>query len=200
MLLSNPKFYFIALTISPPPCYMKNIEATWLAVLNSPRIGLRSRSSCLLFCTYILAIELSSYLQLLPFSMLQQQTVKGQFMWQGGAFSRKKGRIHIESFFGNRAKIRVLIWSCLLELGREISKNKKTCFTKEKKTATERPSQSANPLFSAVSQPNLIKLGVCEVLPKDHHHFKYHQHCLENSWEKRICRLRRLFAVEDRQQ
>ena len=40
--------------------------------------------------------------------------------------------------------------------------------------------QTANPL-SAVSQANVLRFGVCQDLPKAHHHSQSHQHWL--GWE-----------------
>ena len=157
MLLSNLKSYFIALTIFFPLLYEKYWGyMAYRAKLSSnwPEVKIELLIILYLHSCYR-AKQLSPASSLL--NVATTDSKRAIYVTRWCVFAEKRPHSHWE-FFGNRAMIWVLIWSCLLELGREISK--KSLLHQRKKPATERPSQSANPLFSAVSQPNLIKFGV----------------------------------------
>ena len=123
MLLSNPKFHFIASAKYCPFSYEKywgymacraKLSSNW------PEVKIELLIILYLHSCY-LAKQLSPASSL--FNVATTDSKRAIYVTRWCVFAEKRPHSHWE-FFGNRAMIWVLIWSCLLELGREISKKK----------------------------------------------------------------------------
>ena len=116
MLLSNLKSYFIALTISFPLLYEKywgymacraKLSSNW------PEVKIELLIILYLHSCYR-AKQLSPASSL--FNVATTDSKRAIYVTRWCVFAEKRPHSHWE-FFGNRAKIWVLIWSCLLEPG-----------------------------------------------------------------------------------